>query len=234
MLIVGFVGETRRLGEEDELTFGREAELEIDTNPYLHRRLGLFRFEHDAWWLYNIGTAIALEVIDAQSSSRATVAPGAGMPITFRQCFVQFQASTITYRLELTVETAAASARPAVHHLEGKKTLTASEVDLNDEQRLLLTALAEPRIRNVGAARSAVPTNRQAAARLGWSMPKFNRKLDNLCTKFDRLGVPGVKGDLGKLATNRRQALVDHALRVHLVSAADLHLLDGTDATDAD
>lgn len=227
MLIVDFVGEMRRLGERDELTFGREAQLEIDTNPYLHRRLGLFRFENDAWWLYNIGTAIALDVIDSQTSSRATVAPGAGMPITFRRCFVQFQASTITYQLELTVASTTPPVHPAVDRLEGKKTLTASEVDLNDEQRMLLTALAEPRIRNVGAPRSAVPTNRQAAARLGWSMPKFNRKLDNLCTKFDRLGVPGVKGDIGKLATNRRQALVDHALRVQLVSAADLHLLDG-------
>ncbi len=226
MLIVGFVGETRRLSEGNELTFGREAQLEIDTNPYLHRRLGLFRFENGSWWLHNIGSAIALDVIDAQSSSRATVAPGAGMPITFEQCFVQFQASTVAYRLELTVETATVAGRPAVSDLEGKKTLTASEVDLNDEQRMLLAALAEPRIRNVGAPRSALPTNRQVAARLGWSMPKFNRKLDHLCTKFNRLGVPGVKGDLGKLATNRRQALVDHALRVQLVSAADLEILD--------
>jgi hypothetical protein len=66
------------------------------------------------------------------------------------------------------------------------------------------------------------------AARLGWTLAKFNRKLDHLCVKLARAGVAGVHGDLGQLATDRRRVLVEHALEVGLVGPQDLVLLEGS------
>ena len=58
-------------------------------------------------------------------------------------------------------------------------------------------------------------------------MTTFNRKLDNVCEKLDKLGVDGLRGGRGKLATNRRARLVEYAVATRLVSADDLALLDG-------
>jgi len=64
------------------------------------------------------------------------------------------------------------------------------------------------------------------ARRLGWSLSKFNRKLDHLCLKLSKVGVDGLHGEDGLQATGRRRRLVDHALEVELVSVDDLALLD--------
>ena len=56
-------------------------------------------------------------------------------------------------------------------------------------------------------------------------MTKFNRKLDNLCARFDRLGVPGLKGDVAGLASNRRERLVDHVITTGIIRPDDLQRL---------
>jgi hypothetical protein len=73
-----------------------------------------------------------------------------------------------------------------------------------------------------------MPSSAEAAARLGWTMTRFNRKLDNVCDKLDRAGVKGLRGGSGGLATNRRARLVEYAVASRLVTAADLDLLDLT------
>src|SRR5690625_6113241 len=80
-----------------------------------------------------------------------------------------------------------------------------------------------------GSGMSSVPTSAQASKRLGWQLTKFNRKLDNVCDKLDRLGVRGLRGGPGKLASNRRARLVEHAVFSRLVTSADLPLLDQSD-----
>ena len=79
----------------------------------------------------------------------------------------------------------------------------------------------------VGA--SQLPSSAAAAARLGWPLTTFNRKLDNVCEKLDRIGVKGLRGGPGALATNRRARLVEYAVASRLVTADDLPLLDLTD-----
>ena len=81
---------------------------------------------------------------------------------------------------------------------------------------------------------SSVPTSAQAAKRLGWQLTKFNRKLDNVCDKLDRMGVRGLRGGPGKLASNRRARLVEHAVFSRLVSSEDLPLLDQAHDDDED
>ena len=88
------------------------------------------------------------------------------------------------------------------------------------EQRLLLVALAEAQLRDPSAVLD-LPTNRQIAASLGWTITKYNRKLDGLCVKFAAHGVSGLRGSTRSRATapaprrprSRRVRLADHAAR---------------------
>ena len=101
-------------------------------------------------------------------------------------------------------------------------------------QKQLLVALAEPLLRRDGTGMSAIPSSADAAARLGWTVTRFNRKLDNVCDKFDRIGVPGMRGGAGGSATNRRARLVEHVIASRLVGKADLALLDATETDPTD
>src|SRR5699024_12726263 len=94
--------------------------------------------------------------------------------------------------------------------------------------------LAEPMLVREGSGMSAVPTSAQAAQRLGWQLTKFNRKLDNVCDKLDRLGVRGLRGGPGKLASHRRARLVEHAVFSRLVTAAGPPLLARAEHRDYD
>ena len=71
-----------------------------------------------------------------------------------------------------------------------------------------------------------------AAERLGWTLTRFNRKLDNVCQKLADAGTRGLHGGVGKLATNRKARLVEHALSTKLVTEDDLALLDAPGSTE--
>ena len=89
-----------------------------------------------------------------------------------------------------------------------------------------MLALAEPVLRGDGRAATALPTNTEAAQRLGWKITRYNRKLDNVCQKLAAQGVRGLHGGPGQLASNRRARLVEYAIAVRLVTRDDLGLLD--------
>jgi hypothetical protein len=55
---------------------------------------------------------------------------------------------------------------------------------------------------------------------------KFNRKLDGVCLKLERMGVQGLHGGPDRLATDRKARLVEYALSARLVQPDDLGLLD--------
>lgn len=227
-LIVTFADEVWHLTPGEELTFGREADIEIDTNRHLHRRLGRFRHHEGGWWLANVGSAIAIEVCDEASPSHLTISPGASAPMPFANSQVRFRAGTAAYELTTTTRLLPGPV-PDAESLAGSETITATNVTLNDEQRLLLLALAERRLLDRSAPHTDIPPNKQVADRLGWAMTKFNRKLDNLCARFDRLGVVGLKGDVAGLASNRRERLVDHVITAGLLRPDDLALLRAHD-----
>lgn len=58
-------------------------------------------------------------------------------------------------------------------------------------------ALAEPMLRREGTGFSAIPSSAAAAKTLGWALTRFNRKLDNVCDKLDRVGVAGLREAAG-------------------------------------
>ena len=230
-LHVEYCGEVTSVETSDELTFGRAGDVRIDDNPHLHRVLGRLWARGDQWWLSNEGRAISMQIADADSRSNVVLAPGSEVALSFPNSIVRFRAGVTDYELSLRVpdredeeEDEDEDDGATAWDDEFTETIGLGDVPLTDEQRLLLLALAESTLRDPHS-KEELPANRAVARRLGWSITKFNRKLDNLCNRFTKLGVGGLRGSIDQLATDRRHRLVDHAIESGLVSADELDRL---------
>lgn len=227
-LIVEFVGTEHHVEPGTEFTFGRSADLIVDDNPYLHRVVGRFVWSNGLWWLVNAGTSIALRLADTASPSYMKVAPGTQIPMSFESARLSFEAGASNY--ELTIELVTGTDDDDVtlgDHDDvddAEATTTAASLPLNAEQRLLLVALAAPSLREPGT-EFDLPTNREVASSLGWTITKFNRKLDGLCRKYSSAGVSGLRGSSDLLARDRRLRLVEHVITSGVITDADLALL---------
>jgi hypothetical protein len=220
---VDFEGETYDLIPGQPFDIGREADLTLDDNPYLHRRFLRVVYEHGLWWLVNTGTRISATVSDPRSGTQAWLAPGARLPIIFGETSVMFTAGPCTYEFTLRNDEPAWQENPLVTGLAGETTMGA--ITFTRSQKQLILALAEPMLKRDGGV-ATVPSSADAARRLGWTQTRFNRKLDNVCDKLDRVGVRGVRGGLAAHATNRRVRLVEYAVSSGLVTPVDLALLE--------
>lgn len=234
-LVLDFAGELFRVPPESTFQVGREGDLALDDNPFLHRRFLVL--EHDAglWWVINVGTRLGATVAERTGSSRSWVAPGSRVPLVFPTMAIVFTAGATTYELLLEVPCPAYEVKAPERHVSVDGETTVGQVALTPSQHLVILALAEPWLRRVGTGPVDLPRNVDAAARLGWGLTRFNRKLDNVCDKLDRAGVKGMRGGPRVHASYRRTALVDYALAARLVTTADLPLLDapepGTEGT---
>ncbi|WP_374006856.1 hypothetical protein [Leifsonia sp. LS-T14] len=227
-LTVEFCGEVYWVDPASEFGIGREAELTIDDNPYLHRRFLTVGHDFGMWWLSNVGTLLTATVTDATGTMQAWLAPGAKLPIVFQTMHVMFSAGATTY--DFTISSDEDYFNTAVQVDSSGGSTTVLPVTLTTTQRQLIVALAEGILTQTIPGRGTIPTSAEAAERLGWSMTTFNRKLDNVCDKLDKLGVAGLRGGRDKLATNRRARLVEYAVTTRLVGVEDLPLLEGAAA----
>lgn len=219
-----FCGVWTDVSPAQPFAIGREAELEIDDNPYLHRRF--LELRHDRlWWLANVGSQLSATVSDADGLVQAWLAPGAQIPLVFEHTILRFTAGPTTYELTLQLDGAPMAAAATAVQSDG--TTTVGRMTLTADQRLLIVALAESALRETGAP-SQLPSSADAAGRLGWTLTKFNRKLDNVCDKLTKAGVSGLHGGPGKLASSRRARLVEYAVATRMVTAEDLGLLPRT------
>lgn len=232
-LVVDFVGETTTLVPGVPFVIGREGDLVVDDNPFLHRQFLTLTDPGGVWLLANVGEQLAATVSDPQGRLEAFLGPGAVLPIVFESTVVRFTAGPTTYEILLRHDEPAFRASPlAVDTADSSDgATTIGRVVLTLDQRLLILALAEAGLTSGGGAAAVLPTSAEAAARLGWTVTKFNRKLDNVCDKLSKLGVRGLQGDAGRLASNRRARLVEYALAVRLVTRDDLDVLDQASIT---
>jgi hypothetical protein len=221
---IEFVGEWYDLTPDQPFFVGRESDLIIDENPFLHRRFLSISSENGLWWLSNVGNLLSATVTDTTGQVQAWLAPGARLPIVFPQLMVMFSAGSTTY--EFTIHSEAEFFGTSSLTTMQAGTTTVGPVHLTTSQRLLIVALAENVLRQTSPGRGEIPASSEAAARLGWTQTAFNRKLDNVCDKLDRIGVRGLRGGRGKLATGRRARLVEYAVSSRLVDTEDLVLLD--------
>ena len=224
-LVLDFAGEIHRIPRDQAFTIGREGDLALDDNPFLHRRFLILQWQTGLWWVVNVGSRLGTTVAEAEGSSRSWVAPGARVPLVFPRMALVFTAGATTYEILLEVPGPLYEVNtPEPGPSQGETTV--GQVSLTPSQHLLILSLAEPWLRRTGTGPVDLPRNADAAARLGWSMTRFNRKLDNVCDKLDRLGVKGMRGGPRSHASYRRNALVEYALAARLVTVRDLPLLD--------
>lgn len=223
-LTVEFAGEAFTVEPGAVFRVGREGDLAIDDNLFLHRHFLTIENIDGLWLLSNVGSRLSATVTDAGGRVQAWLAPGARLPLVFAATAVIFSAGPTTYELTINVSEPAFRETQSFGDDDGLSTI--GDVPLTPSQRVMILALAEPVIRREGTGMSELPTSAQAAERLGWTLTRFNRKLDNVCDKLDRIGVPGLRGGVRSYATNRRVRLVEHAIAARLVTRADLPLLD--------
>lgn len=223
---IDYCGEITTLEPNGTVTIGREGDVEIDDNPYLHRRFLEVAHVDNLVWLANVGSAISATIADEEGLVQSWLAPGARVPLVFPRTVVWFTAGPTTYEFEIHLTDApfVPAAVPETH--EGSTTL--GRVTFTPDQRLLILALAEPILRRGNRGAGSIPPSAAAAQRLGWTITKFNRKLDNVCEKLTKVGVRGLVGD-GRAASNRRARLVEYALAARLITTADLAWLDAVE-----
>lgn len=224
---VEFCGESYELDPAVPFVIGRDGDLAIDDNPYLHRRFLEIGQEGSLWWLSNTGAQLTATVADSGGLLQAWLAPAARLPLVFERTVVWFTAGPTTYEFDILVGDPPFP--PAVPDDDPKTQVTGlttvGRMAFTPDQKRLMVALCEPVLRRGDRGAGAVPSSAVAARRLGWSLTKFNRKLDNVCDKLARSGIRGLHGGPGQLATNRRARLVEYALAARLVDRADLELL---------
>lgn len=225
-LIVEFIDERFEVEPDDSLTFGRNAAIVVDeANLYMHRIVGSFVYHERGWWLRNDGTTIDLGL--AYTDGRTSrVPPGAAEPLVGSGGVVRFRSGPSNYELGyLLAEPVLPPPAPNVDRGEGI-TQPFGVLRLNDDQRHLLAALAEPWLTVPVPESPSLPANAEVALRLGWSLKKLERKLDYLCSRLAQLGVPGLRGTKGVEANDRRSRLVEHVLATSMVDARDLQALE--------
>ncbi len=223
-LTVDFCGELYRRGDGESLTLGREADVTIDDeNPFLHRVFLMLSQRQGLWWLSNVGSQLTATVSDGQGGLQAWLAPGGSLPVVFAHTVVWFTAGSTTYEFDVYLEDSSYEPVEAVQAEDG--TATIGRVQLTPEQKLLIVALCENVLRRGDRGAGHVPQSGAAAQRLGWTVTKFNRKLDAVCEKLADVGVRGLRGGPTKLASSRKARLVEYAMAARIVTADDLDLL---------
>jgi hypothetical protein len=224
-LRIEFAGEWYNPGTDEEFIIGREGDLIIDDNPYLHRKFLRLVFNTGLWWVINDGSRLAATLSDGEGRMQSWLSPGSAVPLVFAHMCLTFSAGSTTYEVNLFTSAPAFEPNKGILAADPGE-LTIGAVPLTESQKLLILSLAETRLRRLGSGAVEVPSSAEAARRLGWSQTKFTRKLDNVCDKFDRIGVEGLRGGLSGYAVNRRVRLVEYAVTSLLVTADDLPLLD--------
>ena len=187
-LSVEFCGESLPVPDGGSFTIGREADLALDDNQFLHRRFLVLHQQGDIWAISNVGSQLTATVSDEAGHLEAFLAPGAWLPLVFGETFVSFTAGPTSYSLSILNTDPPFASAPVSVSDDGNTTIGATH--LTPDQRRLIVALAEPRLRGDGKASVLLPSSSDAARRLGWTITRFNRKLDNVCQKLERLGGP--------------------------------------------
>jgi hypothetical protein len=154
------------------------------------------------------------------------------LPLVFGETTVRFTAGPTAYEFGVRLPHPVFATTPTEEVGDGDTTV--GRVAMTPDQLRLIVALAEPVLRGDGRLTTTLPTNQEVARRLGWTLTRVNRKLDNVCQKLSAQGIRGLHGAPGQLASNRRARLIEYALAVRMVTRHDLALLDSAEPVGGD
>ena len=165
-LAIDFCGEWHEPSDEDIFSIGREGDLEVDDNPYLHRQfLQIARYD-GIWWLSNVGSMLSATIADASGGMQAWLSPGARIPLVFSHTNVIFTAGPTTYEFAAHLRTPAFRQQSRDEDSGGDTTI--GPVIFTSSQKALIVALAEPMLRREGTAAARAVRAVQGPREIGY------------------------------------------------------------------
>ncbi len=111
-LTIDFCGERHACTPGRTFSVGRDADLSIDDNRYLHRRLLEFEWASGMWWMTNCGQSITVGVATADGTYQAMLGPAGRMPLVSSPLSVVFSAGPFTYELGVILDGSSANPAP--------------------------------------------------------------------------------------------------------------------------
>ena len=172
-LVLDFSGEIYRVAPADTFVIGRGGDLDIDDNPYLHRRFLVFAHSENLWWIANEGSRLSATLTDGEGLVQSRLAPGARMPLVFPRVILTFSAGPTTYEINLiTSGEDRFSGIDGVRQSSGQTTIGVTP--MTRSQLLLVLALSEPVLKRAGtgaAARSSAGWGCAGCAAAAWPEP---------------------------------------------------------------
>jgi hypothetical protein len=101
---VDFCGELYPVTTERSLIIGRDGDLAIEDNPYLHRHFLDLSMQGSLVWLANVGAQLSATVSDEDGLMQAWLGPGARIPLVFAKTIVWFTAGPTTYEFDVLLD----------------------------------------------------------------------------------------------------------------------------------
>ena len=206
-LTVRFVGEVYR--PLRELVFGRDAELSLDDNSYLHRQAGRFRRRDSTWWLENLGRRLRLTMVSADGSV-IDLQPGGSSPLLGTMGEISLTAGPTRYEIEYELER-------SQHYWEdtgpvspaGADTMTFGPM-LTPRELDFVVVMAQGRLTG---RLGPLPSHGEIADIWGVSHKTVDNTLQRLRTKLRNHNVTFVQSS---------ETMVDYVVTQGLVTLADL------------
>lgn len=213
-----------------EISFGRsnEATLKLDrteADRSLSRYAGTLSLVDSQWVATNTSSRGQMN-LQIEGGLAAVIRPGAAPFSLPTPCVAAMRIQTVTdYVMSIIVQ----GDMPLLRLPETESGTTTVEIadllELTDRERLLLAALAEPRLVNPHAHAWTVPSTSDLRARLGLRDKQMERTLNNIAEKMQPYLGDLIGSNSGR-SIARRFHMVDFAIRTDLVTVADVHRLD--------
>jgi hypothetical protein len=209
------------LGAADSLTFGRDPSCSVCLDPDdlgISRLAGSIERDDANWWVINRSSGRPLEVVD-EIGIRTLLAPGRRLAVV-GPLTVVVEGSVRRHALAVDpVEAAAGPTGPGARPDDIRPTVTASEVVINDQDRLALVALFAGYLEPFPRYDPHPKSYADAATRLGWPRTTLVKRIEYLRSRLSGAGVPNLQGD------NALASLAEWALVTGALSRDDLGLL---------
>lgn len=206
-LTVRFVGE--KYCPAAELTFGRQADLTLDENNFLHRRAGRFRLREGTWWLENVGGRLRLTMVSSDGSL-LDLQPGSSSPLLGLSGEISVTAGPTRYTMEYELQhIQMAITDSASFRVSGADTMTYGPI-LTPRELDFVVVMAQGRLTG---RLGPIPSHGEIAETWGVSAKTVDNTLQRLRTKLRNQNINSVTSS---------ETLIEYLVTQGLVSLVDL------------
>ncbi|WP_279192723.1 DNA-binding response regulator [Corynebacterium stationis] len=172
-----------------EAIVGRSGTFPVGTDDvFLHRSLFQVWYGGLGWMIANRGRHIPLDIEPrgSRSLTRIHLGPGAVTVMPAGPSAITFTTPERHYEIHIDIPSTGISRPSQLNTFDGD--ITHARHIPNDDQRIMLDALAAPLIKNPGANDGDLPTVKELAEQLGWTEKKTNQKIERLCQRLAQDG----------------------------------------------